>query len=139
MVVVLIAGLACAIEAWRRRAVYCLEEAARCVEAEQSHLWMAMSHDRVAALYRRYVAEHRGSARYNQEQAQIFHRASVGERSVAKRAAGRRDAYRRAARYPWLALPPEGPMPPPFPRPAPPVPNHEEARRDPGTQSRSAE
>jgi hypothetical protein len=123
MIAVAVAGLLFAIEAWRRRAVYCLEEAAQCAEVEQSHLWMAVSHDRVANLYLRYVAEHKGSARYNREQAQIFRRASAGARATAKQAAGRGAAYRRVARYPWLALPAEGPMPAQFRRPVPTAPD----------------
>jgi hypothetical protein len=105
MVVVAVAGLAFAVETWRRRYHDCLSKAARYTVVERSHMWLAGSHQSIAALYQRHSAEHRGSVRYNDEQARLYARAAGAERAAAKRAASRGEAYRRAARYPWLAIP----------------------------------
>jgi hypothetical protein len=111
MVVVVVAGLAFAVEVWRRRYPYCQGKAARCAVVERAHLWLAGSHERIAALYRRHSAEHRGSVQYNDAQARLYARAAGAERAAAKRAARRGEAYRRAAQYPWLAIPPDEPAP----------------------------
>ena len=107
MVAVAIMALAFEAEAWRRRYPYCQSRAARSVEIERSHLWMADSHEKIAALYRRRAADPRESARYNNEQAVIFARAARTERAKAKRAADRGTDYRRAALNPWLPITPD--------------------------------
>jgi hypothetical protein len=106
MVAVAITAVAFEAESWRRRYPYCQSRAARCVEIERSHLWMADSHEKISALYRKRAADPRESARFNNEQAAIFARAARGERAKAKRAADRAQVYRRAALYPWLAIAP---------------------------------
>jgi hypothetical protein len=111
MVAVALAGFAFAVGSWYRRSPYYRDQAARCAEAEQSHLRMAVNHERIAALYRAYTAGHRGSARYNDEQARLFARAAGAERAAAKRAGERGEAYRQAARFPWLLNPPDDPAP----------------------------
>ena len=104
MVAVAITALAVEAEAWRRRYLYCQSRAARSVEIERSHLWMADSHAKIAALYRKRAADPRESARFNNEQWVIFTTAARTERAKAKRAADRGQAYRRAALYPWLPI-----------------------------------
>jgi hypothetical protein len=111
MVAVAIAALAFEAESWRRRYPYCQSRAARSVEIEESHLWMADSHEKISALYRKRAADPRESARFNDEQAVIFARAARTERARAKRAADRGQAYRRAALYPWLPIAPDDPEP----------------------------
>jgi hypothetical protein len=109
MVAVAIAALAFEAEAWRRRYPYCQSRAARSAEIERSHLWMADSHEKIAALYRKRAADPRESARFNNEQAVIFARAARIERTKAKRAADRGRDYRRAALNPWLPIAPDEP------------------------------
>jgi hypothetical protein len=111
MVAVAVVGLILSLLEWRRRSPYCLREADRWAREEGSHAYLADSHERMAAIYRRYAQENRGSARYNHEQARVFERAAVAEWAAAKRSVSLRDAYRRAARYPWLAVAPDGPVP----------------------------
>ena len=107
MVGVAVMALVFEVESGRRRYPYCRSNAARCASAEKVHLWMADNHERISALFRKHAAEARGSVRYANEQAALFARASGGERAKAKDAAGRGAAFRRAALFPWVAIPPE--------------------------------
>ena len=107
MVAVAIAALAFEAESWRRRYPYCQVRAERSFEGERWHLWMADSHEKISALYRKRAADPRESARFSNEQAAIFARAARAERAKARRAADRGQAYRRAAVYPWLAIEPD--------------------------------
>jgi sirohydrochlorin ferrochelatase len=68
---------------------------------------MAESHERIARLYRRHAADPRESARYNNEQAALYARAAGSERAEAERTARRGEAFRNAARYPWVSVPPD--------------------------------
>ena len=108
MVAVAVVALACWLEMWRRRSPYCQHQAIRCASAQRSHLWLAESHERIAALYRRHPADPQAVARYDIEQSVFFTRAAWSERAKAKRAADRAEAFRRAAMYPWSPMPPEG-------------------------------
>ncbi len=111
MVLVALAALAFAVEALRRRYEWCQVQAARWALVEQSHLGMAHHHEKVAALYRKFVTEGSGSARYNNEEARFFAGAAARERAEARRAVDRGRDYRLAAVYPWLAIPQGDPAP----------------------------
>jgi hypothetical protein len=108
MFAVALAALVFAVATWRRGHTDHLRVAALWDEARGRHLRLAESHQRIAALYRKYLAEHRGSDRFNEEQARLFVRAAGVEREAGARAARRAEGYRRAARYPWLGLPYDG-------------------------------
>ena len=107
MVAVAIFALAFELESWNRRNPYCQDNATRCASAERAHLWLAEGHERISALYRKHAADPRASVRYNNEQAAFFTRAARGERAESARAAERGEAFRRAARYPWVSIPPK--------------------------------
>jgi hypothetical protein len=106
MISVVIVALACEVELWRRRYPHCRDSAARCASEEKSHLYLAGSHRRISALYRKLAADGAGSLRFNREQAALFARAALKERAQARVAADRGEAFRRAARYPWVTIPP---------------------------------
>jgi hypothetical protein len=111
MVLIAMMALAAEVELWRRRSPYCQSNADRCSLAEKAHLRTAESHERIARLYRRHAADPRQSARYNNEQAALFARFADLEKTEAKRAASRREAFRNAARYPWVSIPAVEPDP----------------------------
>ncbi|WP_165075631.1 hypothetical protein [Paludisphaera rhizosphaerae] len=99
MLLVAIVAMACELEVWRRRHPYCLDQAARYDAAAKGHLWLAESHDRMASRYRQPPADLVQSA--------IYKSASWREQARAESAAEQGRAFRHAANYPWLALPPE--------------------------------
>jgi hypothetical protein len=105
MAIVAVAAVVLGLDAWRRRYVFCEAQAARCASNQRAHLMLVGSHEQIAALYRKYAADRRGSVRYNTEQAAIYDRAVLDEQDRARKAVARGEEFRRAARYPWLALP----------------------------------
>ena len=107
MVAVAVVALAFRLEMWRRRSPYCRQQALRCASAGRSHLWLAGSHERIAALYRTRPADPQVVVRYDIEQSVLFSLGAWSERAKAKRAAERAEAFRRAAMYPWCTIPPE--------------------------------
>jgi hypothetical protein len=106
MISVVIVALACEVELWRRRYPHCRDSAARCASEENAHLYLAESHRRISALYRRLAADGAGSLRFHREQAALFARAALKARAQARVAADRGEVFRRAARYPWISIPP---------------------------------
>jgi hypothetical protein len=108
MVAVAVVALVVWLERWCRRVPFCRQQAIRCASAQRSHLWLAGSHERIAALYRRHPADPQAVIRYDIEQSVLFTLGAWSERAKAKRAAGRAEAFRRAAMYPWCSMPPEG-------------------------------
>jgi hypothetical protein len=108
MVAVAVVALATRLEMWRRRSPYCHHQALRCASAGRSHLWLAESHERIAARYRRHPEDPQGVVRYDIEQSVLFMQAARSERAKARRSADRAEAFRRAARYPCSPMPPEG-------------------------------
>ena len=108
MVAVAVVALVVWLEMWRRRVPFCRQQALRCAAAQRSHLGLAGSHERIAALYRTHPADPQAVVRYDIEQSVIFTLGAWSERAKAKRAAGRAEAFRRAATYPWSPMPPEG-------------------------------
>src|ERR687893_39556 len=108
MVAVAVVALVVWLERWRRRVPYCRQQALRCAAAQRSHLGLAGSHERIAALYRTHPADRQAVVRYDIEQSVIFTLGAWSERAKAKRAAGRAGAFRRAAMSPWCSIPPEG-------------------------------
>ena len=108
MVAVAVVALVVWLEMWRRRSPYCQQQALRCASAQRSHLWLAESHERIAARYRAHPADPQAVVRYDIEQSVLFTQAAWSERAKAERAADRAEAFRRAARYPWSPMPPEG-------------------------------
>jgi hypothetical protein len=107
MVAVAVVALVVWLERWRRRVPFCRQQALRCAAAQRSHLGLAGSHERIAALYRTHPADPRAVVRYDIEQSVIFTLGAWSERAKAKRAAERAEAFRRAAMYPWCTIPPE--------------------------------
>lgn len=61
MVIVAIFAGALELEAWQRRSPYCEHNAERCAQAEKAHLWLAESHEKISAVYRKHSAALRGS------------------------------------------------------------------------------
>jgi hypothetical protein len=108
MVAVAVAAVAAEAEVGRRRYPYCQTQASRCESAYTAHLRLAESHERIAALYRKPPTDPQSPARYSVEQSVFFITAAWSERAKAKRASERAAAFRRAATWPWLPVPPEG-------------------------------
>ena len=108
MVAVAVMALAFWLEMWRRRSPYCKHQAIRCASAGRSHLWLAESHERIAALYRTHPAGPQAVVRYDIEQSVLFTQAAWSERAKAERASDRAEGFRRAAMYPWCSMPAEG-------------------------------
>jgi hypothetical protein len=106
MIVVVVVALVLEGDSWRRRLAYCRSNAARCVSAEQFHMWMARSHLGLADRYRRQAADERGPVLFYNEQAVLYAMAARGERERAERAADRGRRFRRAAMFPWVSMPP---------------------------------
>ena len=108
MVAVAVVALAFWLEMWRRRAPYCRHQAVRCASAQRSHLWLAESHERIAALYRSASGGPAGRRPVRHRAIGHLHPGGL-ERAGEGEAGGRRaEAFRRAAMYPWSSMPPEG-------------------------------
>ena len=93
MVAVAVVALAFWLEMWRRRVPFCRQQALRCAAAQRSHLGLAASHERIAALYRTHPADSKAVVRYDIEQSVIF---TLGARASGRRRSGRPGAPRRS-------------------------------------------
>ena len=108
MVAVAVVALATRLETWHRSSPYCRHQAIRCASAQETHVGLAGSQERISYLYRRHPAGPQAVVRYDIEQSDLFTQAAWSERAMAKRSADREGAFRRAAMYPWCSMPPEG-------------------------------
>jgi hypothetical protein len=107
MIAVIVVALLLELVLWRRRHDYCRDNADRCASAERIHLWMAGSHERTSARYRRRAAEAEAGLLFHNEQAVLYTKATRDERAKARGAADRGEGFRLAARFPWVSIPPE--------------------------------
>src|SRR5262249_48749344 len=116
MIAVAIAGLACGGEALRRRRAYCLEQASklamyRAGRIQDAEIWRFQARQALARARDQSQRGNTDNAKAWVEHADRY--ANLGDQFLraAERLESRRLKYERLARYPWLPVEPDPPMP----------------------------